>query len=168
MSQFMRATRDCSFSELNPGLSGPIRDYFQAHQLGDAEAVTRLCCETTSKKHASSKLTDLLEGEPDAASQLAILLTEDWLVWAFHGDRTGTVVSGARLTVIKVQAFTARRTKYMQLQVSGFMNDSKEYIRGNLELGPELAAQKFCEEVLQAVNKVKPPPRKKLFGVISD
>jgi hypothetical protein len=49
----------------------------------------------------------------------------------------------------------------MQLEVSAFIGDSKEYVRGNLELGPELAAQKFCEEVGQAVLNLNPPVKRK-------
>ena len=36
----------------------------------------------------------------------------------------------------------------MELEISGFMADTKEYVRGNLELGPDPAAQKFCEAVV--------------------
>lgn len=168
MSLYTRTTRICSVSQLDPALSQPIRDYFQSRQLGDVEAVTLACCQTVSEKQASGKLGQLLDGNPDANSRLAILLTPDWLVWARKGDTSGIVVNGARLAVIKVQAFTARRTNYMELQVSGFMNASKEFVRGNLELGPDLDARKFCEQVVQAVTKMKPPPRKKFFGLVSD
>jgi hypothetical protein len=161
MSNYTRTTRTCPVSQLNPGLSQPIREFFQTHQLGDAETGTLKCCETLSEKSASSKLAALLEGNPDTTSRLAILLTPDWLIWARSGDRTGTVVSGCKLIGLQVKAFTARRTQYMQLEVSAFIGDSKEYVRGNLELGPELAAQNFCEEVGQAVLKVNPPVKRK-------
>jgi hypothetical protein len=49
----------------------------------------------------------------------------------------------------------------MQLEVSGFIADTKEYVRGNFEMGPELAAQRFCEEVGQAVLRENPPSEKK-------
>ena len=32
----------------------------------------------------------------------------------------------------------------MELEISGFMADSKEYVRGNLEMGPESA----CTEIM--------------------
>ena len=55
----------------------------------------------------------------------------------------------------------------MELELSGFMTDTKEYIRGNLELGPDLAAQTFCEAAVAAVLKAKPPVKNKFFGLIS-
>jgi hypothetical protein len=167
MSSFIRTTRECSVSQLNPRLTRAVEEYFQAHRLGDVNTETRLCCETISEKRMSGSLANLLEGDPDTSIHLAMLLTTDWFVWARSGDQSGVVVSGARLNVIKVKAFTSRRTKDMVLEVTGFVNESKEYVRGNLEMGPELAAQKFCEEVGQAVSKVIPKPRKKFFGLIS-
>ena len=55
----------------------------------------------------------------------------------------------------------------MELEITGFIAGSKEYVRGNLEMGPEPAAQKFCDAVLQAVNEAKPPVKKKFFGLIN-
>ena len=56
----------------------------------------------------------------------------------------------------------------MQLEVSGFMVDSKDYVRGNLEMGPDVAAQKFCEAVQKAVLKANPPAKRKFFGWTRD
>jgi hypothetical protein len=49
----------------------------------------------------------------------------------------------------------------MELEVSGFMADTKEYVRGNLEMGSDLAAQEFCDAVVPAVLKVSPPAKSK-------
>ncbi len=107
------------------------------------------------------KLVSLLDGNPDTNIHLAILLTAEWLIWARNGDQTGTVVTGAKLQVIKVKAFVTRRTKDMELEVSGFMSETKEYVRGNLEMGPDIAAQKFCDAVVPAVLKANPPAKSK-------
>ena len=93
---------------------------------------------------------------------LAIVLTGEWLIWARHGDQTGAVVTGAKLQVIKVKAFVRRRSKEMELEISGFMADTKEFVRGNLELGPEPAAQKFCDAVVPAVLAAAPPSKSRL------
>ena len=77
------------------------------------------------------------------------------------------MVTGAKLQVINVKAFVTRRTKDMELEVTGFIANTKEYVRGNLELGPDPAAQKFCEAVMAAVLKAKPPAKNKFFGLIS-
>jgi hypothetical protein len=167
MSSYIRTTRECSVSQLQSNLSQALRDYFQKHSLGDLDNDIRICCETIAEKQNPGSLTALLEGNPDTTIHLATILTADWLVWVRSGDKSGTAVSGARLRVIKVKAFISRRTKNMQLEISGFINNSKEYVRGNLEMGPDLAAQKFCDEVGQAISKVTPPPKRKWFGLMS-
>jgi len=168
MSDYTRTTRICPVGQINSSLAQVVREYFQTHQLGDPETETLLCSETTSRRDAPGKLVAALDGNPDTEIRLAILITPEWLIWARHGDQTGTVVTGTKLQVIKVKVFVRRRSKDMELEVSGFMNDTKEYVRGNLELGPDPAAQKFCEAVDAAVTKAKPPTKKKFFGLINE
>jgi hypothetical protein len=132
--------------------------------LGDLDTETLICCETISEKRNPGKLASFLDGDPDSITHLAILLTAERLIWARIGDRSGTIVTGAKLKVIQVKAFVARRTKDMELTVSGFIADSKEYVHGNLEMGPDAAAQKLCEVVEKAVLKANPPAKRKFFG----
>ena len=98
---------------------------------------------------------------------MAILLTAQWLIWARQGDQTGTVVIGAKLQVIKVKAYVTRRMKNMDNAALSIRGLSKEYVRGTLEMGPDPAAQKFCEAVVAAVSNSKPPTKSKFFGLIS-
>jgi hypothetical protein len=169
MSVYVRTTRECLVNHIQPALFQAVREYFQTHQLGDPETGGRVCCETIAEKSSDgnlfSRLASSMEGNPDTTIHLAILLTEDWLVWVRSGNQSGTVVNGARLKMIRVKAYVSRRTKAMELEVSGFINDTKEVVRGNLQMGPEPAAQKMCDEVLQAVNKVNPPVKKSFFGL---
>jgi hypothetical protein len=166
MSGYIRTTRQCAVNQLPFGLSKAIGEYFQIHQLGDPNTEVLMCCETISEKQNSGKLVSFLEGYPDTTIHLALLLTADWFIWARTGDRSVTTVTGARLKLIRVKAFVSRRTKDMQLEVTGFINDTKESVRGNLQMGPDLAAQKFCDELGQAVNKVNPPVKKSFFGLM--
>jgi hypothetical protein len=168
MSGTTRTTRICPPSQIHPGLAQAVREYFQTNQLGDPETETQLCCETISRRDPPGKLFAMLDGNPDLNVHLAILLTADRLVWARYGDQTGTVVTGAKLQVIKVKAFVTRRTKDMELEVTGFIANTKEYVRGNLEMSPDPAAEKFCNAVLSAVSTAKPPVKKKFFGLIND
>jgi hypothetical protein len=168
MIGYTSTTRACSASQIHPSLYQAVREYFQTHQVGDLDTETLLCCETTSEKQNPGKLASFLDGNPDSTVHLAVLLTAEWLIWARHGDRSGTLVIGTKLKLIRVKAFVAKRTKDMQLEVSGFMVDSKEYVRGNLEMGPEAAAQKFCEAVEKAVLAVNPPAKRKFFGLTRD
>ncbi len=160
MSDYIRTTRECPVNQIHPDLSKAILEYFQTHQLGDVEARLFLCCETISEKKNPGTLATLLNGDMDNLIHLAIVLTPEWLIWARNGDHSGTIVTGAKLTVIYVKAFVTRRSKDMELEVSGFIADTKEYVRGNLRMGPELAAQTFCETVVQANLKANPPAKR--------
>jgi hypothetical protein len=167
MSGYTRTTRECSVSQLHPTLSQAIREFFQTHQSGDVDTGVLKCCETTSEKRNPGKLASFLGGNPDTTIHLGILLTDEWLIWAGSGGRSGTKVNGIKLKGLQVKTFVARRTNYIQLEISGMIGGTKEYVRGILEMGPELAAQKFCEEVEQAVLKVNPSakrPRLRWFG----
>ena len=161
MIDYIRTTRECSASQIYPSLYQAIREYFQTHQLGNPDTEALICCETISQVRNPSKLASFLDGNPDSITHLVILLTAEWFIWARNGDRSGIIVTGAKLKAIQVKAFVARRTKDMKLEVSGFIADTKEYVRGNLEMGPDVAAQKLCEEVEQAVLKANPPAKRK-------
>ena len=168
MIGYTSSTRECSASQIHPSLYRATKEFFQSHQLGDMNSETLKCCETTSEKQTSSKLASFLDGNPDSIIHLAILLTAEWLIWARSGDRSDAIVTGTQLKLIRVKAFVTKRTKDMQLEVSGFMIDSKDYVRGNLEMGPDLAAQKFCEAVQKAVLQANPPAKRKVFGWTRD
>jgi hypothetical protein len=161
MSSTTRTTRICPVSQIHPSLAQAVQEYFQAHQLGDPETETLLCCETISRHDPPGRLSAMLEGNPDTNTHLAILLTAEWLIWARNGDQTGTVITGAKLLAIKVKPYVTRRTKEMELEVTGFMADSKEYVRGILELGPDPASEKFCNAVVPAVLAASPPSKSK-------
>jgi hypothetical protein len=161
MFGYTRTTRACPVSQIHSSLSQGVRDFFQTHQLGDPDTETILCCETFSTRPDPGKLIVWLDGNPDTNIHLVTVLTKEWLIWARNGDQTGTVVTGAKLQVIKVNAFVRRRSKEMELEISGFMADTKEYMRGNLEMGPDPAAQNFCDAVVPAVLKAAPPKHSK-------
>ena len=161
MISYVRTTRECRASQLQPGLYQAVRDYFETHQLGDLDTETLMCCETTSQIQNPNKLTSFLDGNPDSTNQLAMLLTAGWFIWARSGDRSGTTVSGAELKAIQVKAFVASRTKDITLEVSGFMADTKEFVRGDLEMSPDLAAQNFRDALGEAVLKANPPVKSK-------
>jgi hypothetical protein len=168
MIGFTHTTRECTLSELDPNLQQAIRDYFQIQRLGEPETEVRLCCETIARKQGTSRLADLLDGNSDSTVFLATLLTKEMLIWARRGDVTGMVVNGTRLGGLHLKILTTRKTDDMQLEITGKIIGSKDFVRGNLELGPEPSARKFCEEVDRAAKEINPPPKKsrlKWFGV---
>ena len=162
MSDYDRTTRECPVSQLHPELLQAIQSYFQEHKLGHLEAETLICCETISKKKSSGRLASLLKGELDTTIHTGMLLTSQWLIWVQRGDLSGTLLNAANLKEIQTRAYTSILTRDTGLEIFGYIGNSKGRVQGYVGMGPELAAQKFCEEVKKAITKVKPPAKKGL------
>jgi hypothetical protein len=160
MFTYRRTTRECSVNQLNPKLLTAIQDYFSEHKFGDLVEETRLCIETFSEKENPGSMDTFLSGNPDSSDYLGLILTEQWLLWARAGDRSGTKVFGASLMDLKVKSYRSRFSNESGLHIKGYLCDFKDRVAGNLALGPEEAARKFCEEAGKAVEKVAPPPKK--------
>lgn len=161
MSETIRTTRECSVNQLNPNLLHALEGYFQTHKLGNLAAEALLSCETFTERKDRGKLAAWLEGNPDTTDYLGLILTAQWLLWARSGDRSGTIVAGANLKDIRVKAYASRLTKDTGLEISGYIGDSKGRVRGNLALGQEPAARKFCEEAIKSIEKANPSPKKR-------
>ena len=158
MAYYRRSTRECSVSQLTPTLLQAAREYFQPHNLGDLETEVRLCCETISEMKTGSWLTSWLDAGEDSTIHTGILLTGQALVWMRDGNRSGVRAVGAKLINIHARAYSSLFSHDAMLEISGLLEDSKSNIRGVIALGPEAEAQKFCEEVHLAIEKVNPTP----------
>lgn len=168
MSDYHRYTRECAFSQFRSELIKAIRDYNQDHHLGDIETEALMCCQTTSEKKPPGFWASLLGDEPDKVYHTGMLVTPKWLVWARSGDKSGTVVSAAKLKDIQVKAFASRLLKDKGLEVYGMIGEARERMRGYIALGVEEAGQKFCEIVRQAVEETRqqtPRPKRRIFGL---
>ncbi len=161
MSEYIRTTRECSVTQLRPELLRAIQSYFQEHRLGYLEAEALLCCETISRKKSTGKLASWLSGTSDTTIYTGMLLTPEWLIWAHHGDQSGTLVNAANLKQIRAEVYNSPLTKDSGLEIAGYIGDAKNRVRGYIGMGTDPAAQKFCAEVIQAINKVNPPTTKK-------
>jgi hypothetical protein len=165
LADFNRYTRECSFSQLRPELMQAMRDYFENQKLVGIEVDILMCCETTSEKKTSDENTGVLAflagDDPDTTVYTGMFVTPQWLVWARVGDKSGTLVTSAHLRNVRVKPFASRFTKDTGLEVSGFIGDSPGRVKGYIGMGPEEAAQKFCEEVVQAAEKVRKEARPK-------
>ena len=161
MPGFKRAPRECYVREMNPRLLEALEEYFSKHKLGGLTEETLMCCETFSEKENPGVLETMLTGNPGSTGFLGLILTNRRLLWARTGDRSTTTVFGADLNLVQVKAYSSRITKETELQISGYIGNSKEHIQGNLAMGPEEAARKFCAEALKAVEKINPPAKKK-------
>ena len=165
MSEYNRTTRECSVSQLHAELRQAIQNYFQEHKLGSMDAETLMCCETISEKKSTSKLVSWLSGKSDTTIYTGMLLTSEWLIWVHHGDQSGTRLNAANLKLIQAEFYNSRITKDAGLHISGFPVGAKEGVRGQIGMGPEMATQKFCEEVMKAIAKANPPAaQKRIFG----
>jgi hypothetical protein len=165
MANYNRYTRECSFEQLRPELMQAMRDYIEGQKLVGMETSILMCCETTSKKKApngSKGVLAFLEGDdPDTTVYTGMFVTPEWLVWARAGDKSGTLVTSAHLRNVKVKPYSSRLNDDTGLEVSGFIGDSPGRVKGYIGMGPEEAARKFCEEAVQAADKVRKEARPK-------
>jgi hypothetical protein len=160
MSDYNRTTRECSVSQLHPELRQAIQSYFQAHELGDLESEALMCCETISEKKNIGGLGSMLKGVEDTTIHMGMLLTSQWLIWVRRGDQSGIVLNIANLKEIQARAYASIFPKDTGLEILGYIGETKNQARGYIGMGPELAAQKFCEEVRKAISVVTPPAKK--------
>jgi hypothetical protein len=163
MSDYDRTTRECPVTQLRPELIQAIRDYFQAHKLGDLEAEILMCCETISRKKDASRLPPWLTGEMDTIIYTGTLLTSQRLIWVRSGDRSGCLLNAANLKDIQVKVFNSKLTKDSGLEVLGYLEGSQKRVQGHIGMGPEPVTYKFCEQVKQAIAKVNPPPPRRFL-----
>lgn len=164
MSEYTHTTRICPVGQLHPEIIRALREYFQAHALGDLEAETQLCCEIISRKKRTGALAAWLSDNPDATLYTGILLTSQWLIWVRHGDISGTLLNAADLHKIGARYYTPLFSKDAGLEIVGYIGDSNARVRGYIGMGTDPAAEKFCEEVQQAIIKANPPGPRKIFN----
>ena len=163
MSEYVRTTRICSVSQLQPEILQAIRNHFQLYRMGDVDAETLLCCETISRKKSTSKLISLLSGKSDTTVYTGMLLTSQSLIWVHYGVQSGTLLNAADLKQIRAKFYTSPLTKDAGLEIVGYIGDTKHRVRGYIGIGTDPAAKKFCEEVSQAINEINPPTKKGFF-----
>jgi hypothetical protein len=154
-------TRDCSADQFDPRLRRVFQEYFRSHQLGELSAENLVCCETRTERSARGKFAAWLEGNPDTTDYLGLVLTDRSLIWVRVGDQSAAIVTGANLNEIRVRSYASRLSKESGLEIAGLIGDRKAHVKGKLALGPEPAAKKFIDEVIGAVEKANPPPKRR-------
>jgi hypothetical protein len=160
MSDYTRSTTECSVRQLRPELRRTIDEYFEKHTLGDAETETLFCCQTVSERKEPGWLASLLGEKTGPPIYSAALLTATYLIWARTGLQSGVTVTGADLKYIRVRPYVSMFILDAGLQISGIIEGSAK-LSGYIGMGPEPAAQKFCDEVQQAIARVNPSSTKK-------
>jgi len=165
MSEYIRTTRECPVSQLQPDLLHAIQDYFQEHKLGALEAEILMCCETISKKKKACKMVSWLSSTSDTVIHTGMLLTSQWLIWVHHGDQSGTLLNAASLKLIRAGFYSSLFPKDVGLEIVGYIGEAKDRARGYIGMEDGLVTEKFCEAVKQAITKANPPTKRGLFGL---
>jgi len=160
MSDYNRTTRECSVSQLRPELLLSVRNYFQEHKLGDPETETLFCCETTSIKKDANPLVSWLNDGLDTTVHMGVLFTSQWLIWVRNGDKSGVHLSSADLKQISVRVYVSLFTRDTGLEIAGHIEGSTGMMKGVIAMRSVSIAQKFCDEVNQAIIKISPPAPK--------
>jgi hypothetical protein len=163
MSDYIHTTRECSVSELHPELLQAIQNYFQEHAVGNLQSDVVMCCETVSSRKNGSMAASWLDGRPNTTIYTGMVLTSQWFIWVHHGDQSGTQVHAASLNEIQAEFYTPLFSKDAGLRIVGFVGEDNAHVRGYIGMGNNPAAQKFCEEVKQAILKANPPTRRDFF-----
>jgi len=162
MSDYNRTTRECSVNQLRPELFLAVRNHFQEHKLGDLETEILLCYETTSRKKDTNWLVSLLDDGSDTTIYMAVLFTSEWLIWVRSGDKSGVQLSSADLKQIAVRIYISVLARDAGLEISGHIEGTKGIMRGAIAMESSSVAQKFCDELDKAIDKVNPPAQKGL------
>ncbi len=161
MGGIERTTRICSVNQMNPKLLRVFKDFFQEHKLGDLAQEAVLCCETLTDREELSGLAAWLDGSPDTTDYLGMILTGQSLLWARTGDRFGMVITMANLKDMSARPYTTRFSKEFGMELDALVGEKKKRANGRLALGTQEDAQKFVDEVVQAVTRANPPPKKR-------
>ena len=161
MSDYIRTTRGCPVSQLRPELLKAVRDYFREQELGDVITETRMCCETISKRKDAGQRPS---NKTDATVYTGMLVTSQILLWVRSGDRSGIRLTASNLKEIQVRVYSSRLANDAGLEISGYVMGARGRVRGYVGMGPELAAQNFCEEVKRAIAEANPPRKRRLPG----
>jgi len=164
MSNYHRATSHCLPAQLRPALRQAIQVYVEQHAVGSLEDCL-MCCQTVSTKAPAGWLAAVLSGERDLEYITALLITPQWLIWARHGDQTGSAVSGARLKDIQVRPVKALLSGDAGLEINGYIEGFAGQMRGTIALGPEPAAREFLDAAAKAVSQAHPETTRTFFGI---
>jgi len=150
MGDYLRTTRECTFTSLNPALAASISAHIKRYELGDIEGSVLLCCETTSTRKKKG-----LFGRKAEVFLTGIVLTPQWIIWASGKENAVIGAHSARLRDIHVQDYEKSELyKLVQdtgLNISGLRTDSTDTGSVFIGLGLEPAAQKFRDTLKKAI-----------------
>ena len=161
-SQYQRETRECSFTDLQPELVSAIKEYVQERELEDVETELLICCETTSvrpERGAMAKLKARLLGTfdpaPDHVHHTGIIVTPRLLIWGTSGEKQGTTILSARLSMIEVTDYKPELIDDSGINIFGEIGRFPERASMFIGLGKDSAAERLKDVLRQAVKKAR-------------
>ena len=161
MSAYDRITRVCPVSQLRPELLQAVHSYFEEHQLGDLETETLACYETVSRKKDPGRLVSWMNDGLDQVLYTGMILTSQRLIWVRSGSQSKPTVTAADLREIQVKVYASWLAKDTGLEIGGFIGEQKIRTRGYVGMESVTIAQAFYEQVWDAIDKVRPPVKRK-------
>ncbi|MCA9987437.1 MAG: hypothetical protein KDE59_24180 [Anaerolineales bacterium] len=150
MGDYVRTTRECTLSDMQPALAAAIRDHLAKYNLEELENAVLYGCETTS----TARKKGLFRRQPEVI-QTAVLLTPGWLLLATGkvGEEPG--VLSARLAALRVQDYEQSSMYNLiadtGVNIFGLTTGTSEPGSLFIGLGPEPAAQKLRQLLKEAL-----------------
>jgi hypothetical protein len=161
MPEYRRQTRAYTLDQLQPELGRVIREHLEAPHLTNLANAVIACCETISDKVGASWYDALFGDTSDFTTCLALVLAPQRLIWARSSDRITPTVASALLNDVIVKVFRPGNTRDFGLKMTVRIAGTRTVVNGELLLGPEPAAEKFCIALGQAMgyDLMAPPPK---------
>lgn len=140
MKQYKRATRACSFSEFPAEIRTAIEKYAEKNELGDAEAASLMCAETTSEKIKQGFFSKIF-GPSNYAVVTCVVVTPERVLWATLDTKNQTAVLAARLTDVEIKDFASTLVEDTGIEIFGFIGEFTERATAFIGLGEDEAAE---------------------------
>jgi hypothetical protein len=168
MSDYQRSTHICGFQQLRPVFKQAFRDYFKSHDMGRLDEAGLVCCQTVSHQKGSDGWRawwDRFE-KADETIYSAIVLTPDALLWTRIGEPNTPQAHVLRANLVEIRVKIVDKGGVTLapilhdtgLEISGLVEGSNGFMRGYVGLGAGPQTEKFCQQVIEAVEKVNPRP----------
>ena len=153
MSDWKRTTREVPFESLMMEMVTAIKTHIELYNLGSILSDALMCIQTDSEKVKKG-----LFGKSENTFQGAVI-TPYWLVWAVKSGSAPVAVLSAQLSNVVVQDYAqtqfAKMVPDSGIQVNGMFTDVSENASAFIGLDDGMAAKKFKETVIRAVQNAK-------------
>lgn len=152
MPVYRRMTHTYTLDQIRPELAQAIHDHLESKQLAEQLADILACCETITDKVGPAWYDFIVGDTGDQLTYLALVLTSQRLIWARSSEHLTPIVASAPFSDLFVKVYRPRGTEDFGLQLTLRMVGSRFTVSGQLLMGPEPAAEKFCVALGEAMH----------------